>query len=95
MKNTMTNHAGQGAPSFTLPNGITIQALLCEDSSNGNTGDGWISIDIIAEYPDGRKTTLACADFDRDIGKLRVFAFEENAEDYTFEAVYNFKEENV
>ena len=70
-------------PSFTLPNGVKITAEYNEDES-------WKSIDIVARTENGHFENVCCADYDKELGKLRVFAFDGKVDEYVFE-VHDFK----
>lgn len=70
---------------FTLPNGVKIVAQLCGDADPKQSGNNWSSIDITAKYPNGNTETLCCADYDAEMGKLRIFAFDGKSDDAVYE----------
>lgn len=62
--------------SFTLPNGIRVFADSYGDANPNQSGNGWASIDICCEYPDGDIETICAVDYDVDDGMLQVAAFD-------------------
>lgn len=69
----MENNAAIEPVSFTLPNGVVIEAKLHSDGADNLRGE-WKSIDITATYPDGVVDVLCAVDWEDGRGtKSLVF----------------------